>query len=134
MTARTLSSRSFRRSHPLVWGAVWLVAYFAARALLEGSTLAGWPRVAVALAPIPVAALTLWGLVRAARDLDEMQLRMQLEALATAFLLSILFLMTLGLLQRAVTLEFEDWSYAHVWGMLPLLYVIGLIGAKRRYE
>ena len=134
MNARTLSTRSSRLAHPLLWGVIWGVAYFVARGLLEGNSLPAWQRVVIALTPIPVAAATVWGLVRGARQLDEMQLRIQLEALATAFLLSILFLMTLGLLQRAVTLKFEDWSYAHVWGMLPLLYIVGLIGAKRRYE
>jgi hypothetical protein len=134
MNARTISSRSTRLSHPLLWGGIWLVAYFVARGLLDGTTLPVWQRVAIALAPIPVAAATLWGLVRGAKELDELQLRIQIEALATAFLLSILFLMTLGLLQRAITLKFEDWSYAHVWAMLPTLYFVGLAFAKRRYE
>jgi hypothetical protein len=134
MNAPTLSTRPSRLAHPLLWGLVWLVVYFVARGLLDGSTLSTWQRVAIALAPIPVAAATLWGFVRGAKELDELQLRIQLEALATAFLLSVLFLMTLGLLQRAITLKFEDWSYAHVWAMLPTLYFIGLAVAKRRYE
>ena len=134
MNAHTLSTRSSRLGHPLLWGGAWLIVYFVARGLLDGSAAPTWQRVAIALAPIPVAAATLWGLVRGAKELDELQLRIQIEALATAFLLSILFLMTLGLLQRAVTLKFEDWSYAHVWAMLPTLYFVGLAIAKRRYE
>jgi hypothetical protein len=125
---------SRRSANPLPWVVAWLLAYFGARAALESSTLAAWLRIVVALAPIPIAALALVTIVRGARALDEMQRRIQLEALATAFLLTVLFLMTLGLLQRAVTLEFEDWSYAHVWALLPTLYVLGLIFAKRRYE
>ena len=121
-------------SNPVVWGVAWLVLYFGARGLLEGDTLATWLRIAVALGPIPFAGITLVLIVRAARELDELQRRIQLEALATAFLGTILFLMTLGLLQRAVTLKFEDWSYAHVWAMLPLFYFAGLAFAKRRYE
>ncbi len=134
MNAHTLSTRLSRLAHPLLWGVVWLVVYFVARGLLDGNTMPTWQRVGIALAPIPVAAATLWGLVRGAKELDELQLRIQIEALATAFLLSVLFLMTLGLLQRAITLEFEDWSYAHVWAMLPTLYFLGLAIAKRRYE
>lgn len=120
-------------SNPLVWGIVWLVLYFGARGLLESDSLQSWQRVAIALAPIPIAAVTLATIVRGARQLDELELRIQIEALATAFLLAILFLMTLGLLQRAVTLKFEDWSYAHVWAMLPMLYFLGLTIARRRY-
>jgi hypothetical protein len=120
-------------ANPLIWVIGWFVLYLTARGVLEAETLATWQRVAAALAPIPVAAVALALLVRGARQLDELELRIQLEALATAFLLTILFLMTLGLMQRAVVLKFEDWSYAHVWAMLPTLYFLGLIIARRRY-
>jgi hypothetical protein len=119
--------------NPLPWAILWLVAYFAARAALQLTAFASWQRVLIALAPIPIAAVALLAVVRGAARLDELQRRIQLEALATAFLLAILSLMTLGLLQRAITLEFEDWSYAHVWVMLPTLYAIGLALARRRY-
>jgi hypothetical protein len=122
-----------RMANPLLWGIAWLLFYFGARLLLESDALQTWQRVAIAVAPIPVAAIALGLIVRGARELDELELRIQLEALATAFLLTILFLMTLGLMQRAVTLKFEDWSYAHVWAMLPTLYFLGLIVARRRY-
>jgi hypothetical protein len=120
-------------ANPLIWVIGWFVLYLTARGVLEAETLATWQRVAAALAPIPVAAVALALLVRGARQLDELELRIQLEALATAFLLTILFLMTLGLMQRAVVLKFEDWSYAHVWAMLPTLYFLGLMIARRRY-
>jgi hypothetical protein len=43
-------------------------------------------------------------------------------------------LMTLGLLQLAVELPVEDWSYRHVWIYLPLFYFAGLGLAWRRYK
>lgn len=122
-----------RLGNPLIWVIGWFVLYLTARGVLESDSLATWQRVGVALAPIPVAAVALALLVRGARQLDELELRIQLEALATAFLLTILFLMILGLMQRAVVLKFEDWSYAHVWAMLPTLYFLGLTIARRRY-
>jgi hypothetical protein len=120
--------------HPLPWVIAWLLAYIVARGVLEQTTLDRWIRLVAALAPIPFAAVALALLVRGARELDELERRIQLEALATAFLLAVLFLMTLGLLQRVVTLKFEDWSYLHVWAMLPLLYALGLAFARRRYQ
>jgi hypothetical protein len=134
MTTPHTSPRSSRLTHPLSWTIAWLVAYGAARGVLEKATLETWQRVAAALAPVPLAAVALVLIVRGARDLDELERRIQLEALATAFLLAVLFLMTLGLLQRAVTLKFEDWSYAHVWAMLPTLYFAGLAFARKRYS
>jgi hypothetical protein len=48
--------------------------------------------------------------------------------------LEVLLLMTLGLLQRAITLPFEDWSYAHVWIYLPIFYFVSLGYTARRYQ
>jgi hypothetical protein len=80
-----------------------------------------------------VFAYFLWSFIRALRSADELERRIQLEALATAFPLGLLLLTTLGLVQRAVTLSFEDWSYNHVWPMFALFYLAGLMIARRRY-
>lgn len=118
----------------LVWGVIWVVIYFAARGFLEQRGLATSVRVAVALAPIPVFVAFLWSYLRLVRAADELERRVHLEALGVAFPLSMLLLTTLGLLQRAITLPFEDWSYAHVAWYLPLLYLLGLSIAWRRYR
>ncbi len=113
---------------------LWVLAYFFARALLEGGGMETWQRVALALMPIPPFAVCLALFIRNIRSLDEMQRRIHLEALALAFPLTMLLLMTLGLLQRAIELPFEDWSYLHVWSFLPLFYFGGLAYATRRYQ
>jgi hypothetical protein len=56
-----------------------------------------------------------------------------LEALAVAYPLAMVLLMTLVLMQRAVILKFEDWSYAHGWIYLPIFYFAGLALARKRY-
>ena len=112
----------------------WFVTYFAARGFLENPASAAWVRVLVALLPVPFFVATLTLVVRGARDLDELQRRIQLEALAIAFLVTIVFLMTIGLLQRAIALPFEDWSYLHVWAYLPVFYFAGVAIASRRYR
>jgi hypothetical protein len=42
--------------------------------------------------------------------------------------------MALALLERAVPLSPQDWSYRHVWFLLPLLYFASLGVARRRYR
>jgi hypothetical protein len=113
--------------------ALFLVAYMVARGLLETVTTPA-VRVAAALLPIPPFILWLILMVRGARELDELQRRIQLEALAFAFPLTLILLLTLGLLEIAIELNPDDWSYRHVWAMLPLFYFMGLALAKRRYE
>ncbi len=67
-------------------------------------------------------------------QMDELERRIELEALAVAFPLAVIFLMTLGLLDVAIALNPDDWSPRHVWAMMPLLYYISLWRAKWRYQ
>jgi hypothetical protein len=114
--------------------AFWVLSYLAARFALEELQLDPWLRVTVAVLPVLPTALFLWLVVANIRSLDELQRRVHLEALAIAFPLAILLLWTLGLLQLAINLPTEDWSYRHVWAYLPLFYFIGLAIAWRRYQ
>lgn len=124
-----------RSSHVLAWGVLWLLSYFATRVALER-----WPdvsdgaRIAIALAPILPFLLFLRGFVAGLRELDELKRRIQLEALAIAFPLTMVLLMVLGLVELAIPLSRADWSYRHVWAYLPLFYFGGLALAGRRYR
>lgn len=117
-----------------LFAGLWFVAYWAARFILENKSLATSIKVSAALFPVPIFALFLWSYVALVRAMDELERRIHLEALGIAYSLATLLLMTLGLLQRAVDLKFEDWSYAHVWIFLPIFY-FGCIGiVTKRYH
>lgn len=109
------------------------LSYLGARGALE-LQLEPWLRVVVALIPVGPAVLLLWFIISGIRSMDELERRVHLEALAVAYPLAILLLMTLGLLQLAVPLSPEDWSYRHVWVFLPIFYFMGLTIAWRRYQ
>jgi hypothetical protein len=119
---------------PLVGGIALAVTYVAARALVEVTT---FPLVArISLAVLPVAIFIVWvaSCVRAARRMvDELERRIQLEALAFAFPCAFAVIMGLGLLELVVKLPRDDLSYRHVWAMLPIFYITGLAMARRRY-
>jgi hypothetical protein len=113
---------------------LWIALYFGIRLYLEANPdLAAPVRLGLAFVPVPVFAMFLWRFVLGVRSADELERRIQLEALAVAFPLGLLLLTTLGLAQRAVELKFEDWSYNHVWPFFTLFYVFGLMLARRRY-
>lgn len=115
--------------------ALWAVVFFGARLALDKDLqLPAWAKVTAALAPILPTALLLWVVVGAIRGLDELHRRVHLEALAIAFPLAILLLVTLGFLQLAIDLPAEDWSYRHVWPLLPVFYLVGLCVAWRHYK
>lgn len=112
----------------------WLVAYFAARGVLESRNLDTLVRVLAALVPVPIFAAFLWAYVQVVRTADELERKIHVEALAIAFSLATLLLTTLALMQRAVTLNFEDWSYAHVWVYLPIFYFLSYLVVSKRYS
>jgi hypothetical protein len=113
---------------------VFILAYFGARAGLEQPGLAKALRIGLALVPVLPFAWLLWSIIKGIRSMDELEVRIHLEALAVAFPLSLVLLMTLGLLELAVPLSPDDWSYRHVWAFLPAFYFFGLFLARRRYR
>ena len=117
----------------LTAGVIWLVTFFLARVALESTTLAPPVRIGAALLPLPFFAAFLILFIRGVRSADELERRIQGEALAIAYPLALVMLMTLALMERAVGLSFQDWSYMHTWISLPLFYLAGLAIARRRY-
>jgi len=91
-------------------------------------------RVLAALLPVAPFAWMLWEIIKGVRSMDELEQRIQLEALVVAYPSTLILLMTLGLLEIAIKLPPEDLSYRHVWAMLPVFYFLGLAIAKRRYR
>lgn len=119
-----------------VWGIIWFLSYFGARMILEqmGAPAADLKRVGVAVVPIIPFALFLWYFVDSLRRGDELERRIQLEALAIAFPLAVLLLMILALVELAMPLNPDDWSYRHVWTFLPVFWLGGQAIARRRYQ
>jgi hypothetical protein len=133
MSAKTVASTSAVFARPALWVSAWFAAWIGARFVLESGAVPVWARIAAAAAPAPIAGVALLTILRGARELDELEQRIQLEALAIAFVLGLLLIMTLGLLELAITLNRDDWSYRHVWAMLPLFYLVGLFVSRKRY-
>jgi hypothetical protein len=118
----------------IISAAAWAIAYFLALIVIERMAAPEWLRIVLAIVPAVPFAFFLWSVVREIRALDELHRRVHLEALAIAFPLTLLLLMTLGLLDEATVLSRDDWSYRHIWYFLPLLYSIGLAISWRRYR
>jgi O-antigen/teichoic acid export membrane protein len=119
---------------PLVSALMFVLAYFVARAGLKMDDAGTGLRVFFALLPVIPFVFLLVGFARGIREMDELERRIQLEALSLSFPLAMILLLTLGLLEIAIELPSEDLSYRHVWAILPTLYFICLAIAKRRYQ
>jgi hypothetical protein len=117
----------------LVFG-LWVGTYFAARYALSLLPPDSGARPVVAIVPVIPTLIVLWILHGVIGRLDELQRRVHLEATVIAFTLTIALLWVLGLLELAVELDRDDWSYRHVWAFMPAFYFIGLAVSWRRYK
>ena len=117
----------------LVSALTFLLAYIAAVAAQEIFTLDRLAGLAVSLLPTAGLLFFLLEEVRHVRRLDELQRRIQLEAMAVGLPLAMLILMTLGFLQRVDLLPHALSTIRDVAGVVPLAYFIGLFFARRRY-
>lgn len=133
MTAVKLTSPSLRpRRIALVATIAYAIAYVVALWAVQSSAPDAL-KFALSILAVAAFALCLLAEVRMARQLDELQQRMQLEALAFAFPLSVGVIMLLGLVERFRPLPVDDLSYRHVWPVMIIFYFIGLALAQRRY-
>lgn len=123
------------RSKSVLWGIVWFFTYFGVRAVAESpERYSSAMLVTIVLIPVIPAALFLYFFITETRQADELQRRIQLEALGFAYPLALLLLMTLGLLQLVIDLNPADWSYRHVWQFIVVFYLVGMALATRRYQ
>jgi uncharacterized membrane protein SpoIIM required for sporulation len=85
----------------------------------------------VCLAPMAGAVWCCWAVLRQLHRLDEMQLRLQLEGLAVAFAGTALLSVSYGFLEG---LGYPRLSMFFVWPLMAVLWQIGLLLARRRYQ
>ncbi|HWS73470.1 MAG TPA: hypothetical protein VN605_15270 [Thermoanaerobaculia bacterium] len=118
-----------------VTGVIWLVTYTIVLLALKFLVLA--PAVAAGVAFLPVVPFSffLFAFIKTLRNADELQRRIQLEALAIAFPITLVGLMLLGLFEVAFPNGLaHDWSYHHIWTYLPLIYFCSVAVASHRYR
>ena len=128
------STRQVFGTRLLVRGLLWGSVYLFSRGLLELGIDSPAARVMIALIPTPFFIWYLWTWMQGVSRMDELQRRIELEALGFAFPAAVVFLGTAGLLDVALTLDGDEVSLRHTWLMLPMLYYVGLWRAKKRYQ
>ena len=85
----------------------------------------------IALSPMLPAAATAWVILRELRRMDELQRRIQLEALGFSFAGTAILTFSYGFLEG---LGYPKLSMFTVWPILAVLWAIGLVLARRRYQ
>lgn len=114
---------------PIAFIAAYFVARWGIKKVEPGSTAA----LVFALLPLPAFAVLLWAFIRGVRSLDELQRRIQLEALAFAFPIAMFVVFTAGLLDLAGFHGEGNWDLPRLMPILLLPYWFGIMLGHRRY-
>ena len=116
------------------FAALWIVVYticlFIIKKILPNTTIG----VILSFIPVITFALFIYSIIKGVSSMDEVQIRIQMEAAVIAFSLGLLTLMTLGLLDLVIILKKEDWGYRHLVPFFAIFYFVGVIVSKRKYD
>lgn len=88
-------------------------------------------QIALALLPLAGVAFIVWVIVRQIQQLDELQRRVQLEALAFAFAATAFMSMAYGFLENV---GFPKLPTFAIWPAMATLWVIGVMIGRWRYR
>lgn len=118
----------------LIYAVIWCFSYVGSLFALK--TLEIPKEAGILLTVITVLAFTLfiYKYYRSIFFMDEVQIKIQMEAVVFAFSLGLLLLMTLSLLDLIITLKKDDWSYRFLVPIFVAFYFIGLSISKRKYN
>ena len=122
------------RSKVVLFAALWFVTYSISLLTikkLSPDTAAG---VILSLLPVITFAIFIYSIIKSVASMDEVQIRVQMEAAVIAFSLGLLLIMTLGLLDLVLTLNKEDWGYRHLVPYFAIFYFVGLFISNRKYN
>jgi hypothetical protein len=100
-------------------------------ALLSRTRAIPW-RLALALLPVVGTLLMAWAVLRELRRLDELQRRIQLEALGFAFASTAILTFGWGFLETFLSVRRLP-GFA-IWPMMAGLWLVGRLLAQRRYR
>ena len=127
-----MTGETARRRYAVELGgalAAYVVTLFVSLTLLKSVTDA-IVRPAVALLPMAPAVFVIIAIIRQLRRLDELQRRIQLEALAISFMGTAFITFGYGFLQLS---GFPQVSWFAVWPIMAILWLAGLWFSQRRY-
>lgn len=122
------------RNRVLVYAVVWCLSYLGSLFVLKSFELHKEVGIVLTIITVLAFATFIYKYYRSIYFMDEVQIKVQMEAIVIAFSLGLLLIMTLGLLELVITLDKVNWSYRNLVPYFVLFYFIGLFISKRKYD
>lgn len=118
----------------ILYGLLWAIVYIACLLIMKKAAPTKTAGVVLSFMPTITFVLFIYYFIKGVGSMDEVERRIQLEAAVWAFTLSLLLLMTLGLLDLVISLKKEDWGYRHLVPYCFVFYIFGIFISKRKYN
>lgn len=112
---------------------VWIAAYVGSTFIIKNFILPDGFKIILALIPSAIFIWVMISFIKNVSLMDELKRRMYLEASAIAFSLSLILIMTLGMLSLVITLNKDDWDYRHIMPFMIISFFIGLAVTRKKY-
>lgn len=118
----------------LIYAILWCLSYIGSIFAIKMLTIPIEASIMLTIVSASTFALFIYKFFRSIYFMDEIQIKLQMEAFVLAFALGLLLLMTLGLIDLYLDLNPQDWNYRFLVPIFILFYFIGLFIAKRKYN
>ena len=117
-----------------VYAAIWVLSYTGSLFALKRLDIPQSVGYVLTVVTVLAFLVFIYKYYRSVYFMDEVQIKVQLEAVVIAFSLGLLLLMTLGLLELFIHLSKDNWSFRDLVPMFVTFYIIGLFISKRKYD
>jgi hypothetical protein len=117
-----------------VYAIIWTLSYMGSLFALKSLTIPKEAAIMLTIVTVLTFTVFVYKYYRSIFFMDEVQIKIQMEAIVIAFSFGLLLTMTLGLLDLFIILNKEDWSYRFLLPLLIGFYFIGLFISKRKYK
>ncbi len=118
----------------LIYAILWCLSYVGSLFAIKSLQIPIEASVILTFISVLAFALFIYKFFRSIVFMDEVQIKIQMEAVVLAFALGLLLVMTLGLIDLFILLNPEDWSYRFLVPIFIAFYFLGLFIAKRKYN
>ena len=118
----------------LLFGIIWIITYLVCLLIVKKLLLPKWAGLSLALIPAVAFAMFIYRYIKKISSMDEVEIRIQFEAVVWGFSLALLLPMILGSLNLVIILNNKNWDYLSLVNYFVLFYFIGLIISQRKYR
>jgi len=117
-----------------VYALIWIISYIGCLLTIKMLSIPPKAGIIVVIIPILTFSVFIYKFYRSIFFMDEVEIKLQMEAVVFAFVFSLLLIMSLSLLELMYILNKENWSYRHLVPIFIIFYFIGLFISRRKYN